>query len=90
MDEVHALAGNKRGAHLAISLERLDALRSGAVADEPGQAEPAGPAQRIGLSATVRPPEEVATFLGGARPVNDRGAALLKQMECGSWSRSRT
>src|SRR5436190_10235515 len=64
VDEVHALAGNKRGAHLAISLERLDALRSGAVPGEPGQDEPAGPAQRIGLSATVRPPEEVATFLG--------------------------
>ncbi len=60
IDEVHALAGGKRGAHLALSLERLDALR---VADR------AAPAQRIGLSATVRPPEEVASFLGGARPV---------------------
>src|SRR5436190_993131 len=76
VDEVHALAGNKRGAHLAISLERLDALRSGAV---PG--EPAGPAQRIGLSATVRPPEEVATFLGGARPVTIAAPPYVKQME---------
>ncbi len=56
IDEVHALAGTKRGAHLAISLERLDALLD-------------SPAQRIGLSATVRPVEEVASYLGGARPV---------------------
>ncbi|MBO0822120.1 MAG: DEAD/DEAH box helicase, partial [Nocardiopsaceae bacterium] len=57
VDEVHAVAGNKRGAHLALSLERLDALRE------------EGHAQRVGLSATVRPAEEVAAFLGGARPV---------------------
>jgi ATP-dependent Lhr-like helicase len=56
VDEVHAVAATKRGAHLALSLERLDALL-------------ARPAQRIGLSATVRPPEEAARFLGGARPV---------------------
>ena len=58
VDEVHAVAGNKRGAHLALSLERLDALRG-----------EASPAQRVGLSATVRPVEEVATFLGGNRTV---------------------
>ena len=58
VDEVHAVAGNKRGAHLALSLERLDALRGDAT-----------PAQRVGLSATVRPAEEVATFLGGNRAV---------------------
>jgi ATP-dependent Lhr-like helicase len=57
VDEVHAVAANKRGAHLALSLERLDALRA------------ENRAQRIGLSATVRPPEEVASYLGGARPV---------------------
>lgn len=56
VDEVHALAGNKRGAHLALSLERLDDLLE-------------RPAQRIGLSATVRPREEVARFLGGLHPV---------------------
>jgi ATP-dependent Lhr-like helicase len=79
IDEVHALAGGKRGAHLALSLERLDALRMSAApaprAARRGQPEPEPeppartPAQRIGLSATVRPAEEVATFLGGALPV---------------------
>ncbi len=62
IDEVHAVAATKRGAHLAVSLERLDALRQ---ADEPGVAA----AQRIGLSATVRPIDEVARFLGGSAPV---------------------
>lgn len=56
IDEVHAVAATKRGAHLAVSLERLDALLD-------------RPAQRIGLSATVRPIEEVATYLAGGRPV---------------------
>ncbi len=56
VDEVHAVAGTKRGAHLALSLERLDALLP-------------RPAQRVGLSATVRPTDEVARFLGGAAPV---------------------
>ncbi len=55
LDEVHAVAGTKRGAHLALSLERLDHLLP-------------KPAQRIGLSATVRPAEEVARFLSGTRP----------------------
>ncbi len=57
IDEVHAVAATKRGAHLAVSLERLDALLD-------------KPAQRIGLSATVRPIDEVARFLGGAQPVD--------------------
>ncbi|HYG94519.1 MAG TPA: DEAD/DEAH box helicase, partial [Nocardioides sp.] len=56
VDEVHAVAGTKRGGHLALSLERLDALLP-------------RPTQRIGLSATVRPTEEVARFLGGHAPV---------------------
>ena len=57
IDEVHAVAGTKRGAHLALSLERLDALLD-------------RPAQRIGLSATVEPVDEVARFLAGGRPVS--------------------
>src|SRR6516164_1547796 len=65
VDEVHALAGNKRGAHLAVSLERLDALRGG-VDTEAAPGAP-HPAQWIGFSATVRPAEEVAAFLGGSR-----------------------
>src|SRR5690242_2290451 len=85
VDEVHALAGNKRGAHLAISLERLDALRDPAAEDEPGPGrsgpERPGPAQRIGLSATVRPPDEVASFLGGSRPVTIAAPPYVKQME---------
>ncbi len=52
VDEVHAIAGSKRGAHLALSLERLEELTN-------------RPAQRIGLSATQRPLEVIAGFLGG-------------------------
>ncbi|MEV5160970.1 DEAD/DEAH box helicase [Streptomyces sp. NPDC053728] len=56
VDEVHAVAGTKRGAHLALSLERLDELLP-------------RPARRIGLSATVRPVDEVARFLSPRRKV---------------------
>ncbi|HEY9411527.1 MAG TPA: DEAD/DEAH box helicase, partial [Jiangellaceae bacterium] len=68
VDEVHAVAGTKRGAHLALSLERLDALL-------------ATPAQRIGLSATVRPVDEVARFLGGSRPVQVVAPPSVKQWD---------
>ena len=60
VDEIHAIAGNKRGAHLALSLERLQALVE-------------QPLVRIGLSATQKPIEEVARFLTGTR--RGRGAA---------------
>lgn len=56
IDEVHAVAGTKRGAHLAVTLERLDQILE-------------TPAQRVGLSATVEPVETVARFLGGSVPV---------------------
>ncbi|MEO5710948.1 MAG: ATP-dependent helicase [Nocardioidaceae bacterium] len=68
LDEVHAVAGTKRGAHLALSLERLDELLE-------------QPAQRIGLSATVRPVEEVARFLGGSRPVEVVAPASTKEWD---------
>jgi ATP-dependent Lhr-like helicase len=56
VDEIHAIAGNKRGAHLALSLERLQALTGRALT-------------RVGLSATQKPIEEVAKFLTGAHEV---------------------
>lgn len=57
VDEVHALVANKRGAHLSLSLERLDAMQVGR------------PPVRIGLSATLRNPSEAARFLAGSAPV---------------------
>ena len=78
VDEIHAVAGTKRGAHLALTLERLSALAP----DAP---------QRIGLSATQRPLEEIARFLGGCgpavdgtprfRPVEIVDCGLVKRME---------
>ncbi|HEV8393899.1 MAG TPA: DEAD/DEAH box helicase [Vicinamibacterales bacterium] len=59
IDEIHALVPGKRGAHLALSLERLEALRTARDPERP-------PLQRIGLSATQRPLDEVARYLGGA------------------------
>jgi ATP-dependent Lhr-like helicase len=56
VDEVHAVVETRRGAHLALSLERLDHVAGRRL-------------QRIGLSATQRPIEEVAAWLGGARPL---------------------
>src|SRR5437667_9403430 len=56
VDEVHAVAGTKRGAHLALSLERLERLVE-------------GPLQRVGLSATQRPLEEIGRFVSGTRPI---------------------
>ena len=69
VDEIHSVAATKRGSHLALSLERLCELT---------KVEP----QRIGLSATQRPLEEVGRFLGGAgREVSIVDAGRLKTME---------
>ncbi len=70
VDEIHAVAGTKRGAHLALSLARLDALTG-------------TPARRIGLSATVAPIDEVARLLVGTRAVDDRGRPDCAIVETG-------
>ncbi len=68
VDEVHAVAGTKRGAHLAISLERLERLAH-------------GPIQRIGLSATQRPLEEIGRFVAGGRPIELVDAGRAKELD---------
>ena len=67
VDEVHAVAGTKRGAHLALSLERLERL--------------AGPYQRVGLSATQRPLEEIGRFVSGGRPIDLVDAGVAKELD---------
>jgi len=69
VDEIHAVAGDKRGAHLALSLERLDALCGRRL-------------QRIGLSATQKPIEEIARLLVGGRP-QSAGAAPCAIVDVG-------
>ncbi|MBW3561577.1 MAG: DEAD/DEAH box helicase [Actinobacteria bacterium] len=82
VDEIHSVAGTKRGAHLALSLERLEELVVGSAGDD----TPARP-QRIGLSATQRPLEEIARFLGGfhapgeQRPVTIVDAGVSKELD---------
>src|SRR5690349_15373241 len=68
LDEVHAVAGTKRGAHLALSVERLEALA-------------AQPPQRIGLSATQRPLEEIGRFVSGGRPIELVDAGVSKELD---------
>ena len=70
VDEIHAVVGNRRGSHLALSMERLAALLP-------------GPLQRIGLSATQRPVEEVARFLVGSNQIDSLGSARCRIIDCG-------
>ncbi|HXC95052.1 MAG TPA: DEAD/DEAH box helicase [Edaphobacter sp.] len=80
VDEIHAVADDKRGSHLALSLERLDALVTGENRLSPSQflTGLALPPQRIGLSATQNPIELVADFLTGVHP--DRKPATIIQV----------
>jgi ATP-dependent helicase Lhr and Lhr-like helicase len=68
VDEVHAVAGSKRGAHLALSLERLERLT-------------AAPFQRVGLSATQRPMDEIGRFVSGGRPIELVDAGRAKELD---------
>ncbi len=83
VDEIHAVAGNKRGAHLALSLERLEALVCGENSLAPGVMLGArsSPPQRIGLSATQNPIELLAGFLTGVdRAHDERQPAAVVQV----------
>ncbi|HEU6443628.1 MAG TPA: DEAD/DEAH box helicase [Gaiellaceae bacterium] len=68
LDEVHAVAGTKRGAHLALTVERLERLTG-------------EPFQRIGLSATQRPMEEIGKFVAGGRPIELVDAGRSKELD---------
>ena len=70
VDEIHSVAASKRGAHLFLSLERLEALRP-----------PGRPLQRVGLSATQRPLEEIGRLLGGGEPAGKRGTWRARSVE---------
>jgi ATP-dependent Lhr-like helicase len=78
VDEIHAIADDKRGAHLALTLERLDALVCGENRLSPGDflTGHADPPQRIGLSATQNPIELVGEFLTGANPARKPAAII--------------
>src|SRR6059058_5996593 len=68
VDEVHAVAGTKRGAHLAVSVERLQSLAERTI-------------QRIGLSATQRPLEEIGRFVAGGREIELVDAGRAKELD---------
>jgi ATP-dependent helicase Lhr and Lhr-like helicase len=68
LDEVHAVAGSKRGSHLALSLERLERITG-------------EPFQRVGLSATQRPMDEIGRFVSGGRPIELVDAGRAKELD---------
>ena len=74
VDEIHTLVGTKRGAHLTLSLERLERLTT-------------QPLQRVGLSATVRPLENAAHFLGGQHPDNGHAPRPVTIVDAGTRKR---
>src|SRR5438093_2162046 len=74
LDEVHAVAGTKRGAHLALSVERLDRLTM-------SRDQVPGHVQRVGLSATQRPMEEIGRFVSGGRPIELVDAGRAKELD---------
>src|SRR5882724_1399737 len=73
LDEIHAVVGDKRGSHLALSIERLEELIRQHLFQTTGNAMRKSPLVRIGLSATQRPIEEVAKFLVGNANLNSDG-----------------
>ena len=68
LDEVHSLAGTKRGAHMALSLERLERLCGDGI-------------QRIGLSATQKPLQEIGNFVAGGRPIELADAGVTRELD---------
>jgi len=88
VDEIHAIVDDKRGSHLSLSVERLEALvryaglRPAAGESEAGQ-RPVSPLVRVGLSATQKPIEEVARFLVGTNNIGPDGSPLCTIIDTG-------
>ena len=89
VDEIHAMVDDKRGSHLSLSVERLEALvryaglRPAAGESEEADQRPAYPLVRVGLSATQKPIEEVARFLVGTKNIEPDGSPLCTIVDTG-------
>jgi ATP-dependent Lhr-like helicase len=81
LDEVHAVAGTKRGAHLALSVERLERLTGELRSSGSGGGVVGDSFQRVGLSATQRPMEEIGRFVSGGRPIELVDAGRSKELD---------